>query len=60
MNLEILEKQALTLLKKLNQRVDAECVGWKAIFKSPVRKKKLICARTNAYIRFLRRQHNKA
>ena len=54
---EILEKQALTLLAKLNHRVDSECVGWKAIFTSSVRKKRLIRVRANAYIRLLRRQH---
>ena len=59
MPIEILEKQALTLLAKLSQLVESECVGWKAIFRSSVRKKKLIHARTNAYIRFLRRQHKR-
>ena len=55
--LETLENQAWALLVKLNKCVDFECVGWKAIFRSSVRKKKLIHARTKAYIRFLRRQN---
>jgi hypothetical protein len=54
---EILEKQALTLLAKLSHLVDSECVGWKAIFTSSVKKEKLIRVRANAYVRILRRQH---
>ena len=47
---EILEKQVLTLLAKLSHLVDSECVGWKAIFTSSVRKGKLIRVRANAYV----------
>lgn len=56
MNLELLENQAWALLVKLNRIIDSECKVRSKKPISPIRRKKLIHARANAYIRFLRRE----
>jgi hypothetical protein len=58
--LEALKNQAWALLVKLNKCVDSECIGRAARSTPSVRKERLIHTRTNAYIRFLRRQHKGA
>ncbi len=56
MNTELLKDQAWALFVKLNKIVETEYVGWFARRRPSVRKTRIVHARANAYIRFLRRQ----